>query len=545
MKTKRKVIRNFIYKGKRKRVEDGPIESPIASEQEASFTFHTNDVRFSVWLLCLTLRYGEHLSKSFDVDWCDAEDQSGTPLESLIKVSHLPDRDNEVLEVTTDGIESNSSDNQDEISSNLYTITVYKSKNKFMIQGNCRYHWVEREFTEIKRVVDEYLSQSDNRNSTLISCYNQVFEAELELDILDSSDNIQEDEVSNFDDRVIDKNFSKVTAEQEKPKPTRKKTVKKSTSTPLKRLTKRRSTKPSLANPNKRNGKPTSSDLELSVLNQKIGNIESILERLDLKVAEVNASYIESKTELIKTVDDSLNRFMKDTINRIELLESRNKELEEKINNIGICDNIVKLSCDNEIRIIVEEVFKKNIDTFIKDSHEIITASLNEVVDKEFQSIQSEKRELMSLFEDFKVRNNKEFDAQKLQMDQIVQEIDALKRSDFDCETNIKTDKDIKSTDEKIRITAEKVFNNNIDSYVKVSQQRIIEKLNEVAEKKIQTIQSEKIELVSLFEDFKVRQKNDWTTQKLLMDEVVQELHSGVSKSIENRHIKESKYVKI
>ena len=396
MKTKRKVIRNFLYKGKRKRVEDEPIESPIASEQEASFTFHTNDVRFSVWLLCLTLRYGEHLRKSFDEDWCDAEDQSGTPLESLIKVSHLPDSDNELLEVTIDGIESNSSDNQDEISSNLYTITVYKSKNKFMIQDNCRYHWVEREFTEIKRVVDEYLSQSDNRNSTLVSCCNQVFEAELELDILDSSDNIQEDEISNFDDCGINKNFSKVTVEQEKPKPTRKKTVKKSTSTPLKRLTKRRSIKPSLANPNKRNGKPTSSDLELSVLNQKIGNIESILERLDLKVAEVNASYIESKTELIKTVDDSLNRFMKDTINRIELLESRNKELEEKINNIGSCDNIVKLRCDNEVRITVEDVFKKNIDTFIKDSHEIITASLNEVVDKEFQSIQSEKRELMS-----------------------------------------------------------------------------------------------------------------------------------------------------
>ena len=41
-----------------------------------------------------------------------------------------------------------------------------------MIKDNCRYHWVEREFTEIKRVVDEYLSQSDNRNSTLVSCYN-------------------------------------------------------------------------------------------------------------------------------------------------------------------------------------------------------------------------------------------------------------------------------------------------------------------------------------------------------------------------------------
>ena len=104
-------------------------------------------------------------------------------------------------------------------------------------------------------------------------------------------------------------------------------------------------------------------------MNEKIGNIESILERLDLKVAEVNASYIESKTKLIKTVDDSLNRFMKDTNNRIELLESRNKELEEKINSIGSCDKIVKLSCDNEIRITAE--------SFIKDSREIITASLN------------------------------------------------------------------------------------------------------------------------------------------------------------------------
>ena len=68
MKRKRKVIKNFIYKGKRKRVGDGPIECQVSSEQEASFTFHTNDVRFSVWMLCLTLTYGEHLSKSFDVD---------------------------------------------------------------------------------------------------------------------------------------------------------------------------------------------------------------------------------------------------------------------------------------------------------------------------------------------------------------------------------------------------------------------------------------------------------------------------------------------
>ena len=72
-------------------MEDGPIESPIASEQEASLAFHTNGVRFSVWLLCLTLRYGEHLRKSFHVNWFDAENQSGTPLKSLIKVSHLPD----------------------------------------------------------------------------------------------------------------------------------------------------------------------------------------------------------------------------------------------------------------------------------------------------------------------------------------------------------------------------------------------------------------------------------------------------------------------
>ena len=67
MKTKRKVIRNFIYKGKRKRAEDGPVESPTASEQEASFTFLQMMLDFQSGC-CLTLRYGEHLSKSFDVD---------------------------------------------------------------------------------------------------------------------------------------------------------------------------------------------------------------------------------------------------------------------------------------------------------------------------------------------------------------------------------------------------------------------------------------------------------------------------------------------
>ena len=85
---------------------------------------------------------------------------------------------------------------------------------------------------------------------------------------------------------------------------------------------------------------------------------------------------------------------MKDTNKQIELLELKNKELEENINNIGSCDNILKLSCNNKMIIIVEEVFKKNI------SGNYYCQS-TEVVDKEFQSIQSEKMELMSLFEDF------------------------------------------------------------------------------------------------------------------------------------------------
>ena len=104
------------------------------------------------------------------------------------------------------------------------------------------------------------------------------------MDILDSSDNIQEDDISNSDDCGIDKNFSKVAVVQEKPKPTNSienSLNKKSTSTPLKRLTKRPSIKPNLANSNKRNGKPTK-----SVLNEKIGNIESILERLNLNPSE-------------------------------------------------------------------------------------------------------------------------------------------------------------------------------------------------------------------------------------------------------------------
>ena len=126
-----------------------------------------------------------------------------------------------------------------------------------MIQGNCRYQWVEREFTEIKELL---LGIYHSLITVTLYFSNQVFEAELELNILDSSDNIQEDDLSNSDDCGIDINFSKVAVEQDKPKPTCKKAVKKSNSAPLKRITKRRSIKLKLDNPNKRNGKPTNSD---------------------------------------------------------------------------------------------------------------------------------------------------------------------------------------------------------------------------------------------------------------------------------------------
>ena len=69
-------------------------------------------------------------------------------------------------------------------------ITVYRTKNKIMAQGNYRQHWVRKEFLLLQDEINDFFSQSD-QNRSIIQSYNKTFDTNLELDILDKDPVIQ------------------------------------------------------------------------------------------------------------------------------------------------------------------------------------------------------------------------------------------------------------------------------------------------------------------------------------------------------------------
>ena len=60
----------------------------------------------------------------------------------------------------------------------LYTITCYRTANNILIQGICRHFWVESEFPQFKRIIDQF---HDN-DLSLTEWYNVQFERELVKD---------------------------------------------------------------------------------------------------------------------------------------------------------------------------------------------------------------------------------------------------------------------------------------------------------------------------------------------------------------------------
>ena len=69
----------------------------------------------------------------------------------------------------------------------MHTITVYKTNNKFQVQGNYREHWVRKEFPMLQQVIDDFLSDSEEARS-IVKSYNKIFESNLNVDILEDPD---------------------------------------------------------------------------------------------------------------------------------------------------------------------------------------------------------------------------------------------------------------------------------------------------------------------------------------------------------------------
>jgi hypothetical protein len=108
-----------------------------------------------LWIKAIKSRYWIELgSKSdFKVDWQDAKNCHNVMVEHVVKVNKLD------------------ADDEQNDSTNLFTLTLYRSKRKIMIQGLFRDHWVEREFPSLKKMVD-LLESGEEPSKAYEACFN-------------------------------------------------------------------------------------------------------------------------------------------------------------------------------------------------------------------------------------------------------------------------------------------------------------------------------------------------------------------------------------
>ena len=139
--SRRVVFRNFAASKKRPdpvSTTGTTIEAPKRSESGMVYTFSCSKEYYNTLCRALKLRYWFDLGNdnAFTIDWQDIKDNTGAFVEHIIKVA---------------GIDGN------ENVQNLYTITLYNTKAKVMIQGNCREDWVMQEFPKFKLITDAVL----------------------------------------------------------------------------------------------------------------------------------------------------------------------------------------------------------------------------------------------------------------------------------------------------------------------------------------------------------------------------------------------------
>ena len=99
------------------------------------FTFLCYADCYDILCQALKLQYWIDLGShgAFDIDWQNVKDNSRVFIEHIINV---------------DSVDVH----------NLYTITLYNTKAKVMIQGNCRKEWVMQEFPKFQSIVEDVIS---------------------------------------------------------------------------------------------------------------------------------------------------------------------------------------------------------------------------------------------------------------------------------------------------------------------------------------------------------------------------------------------------
>ena len=61
----------------------------------------------------------------------------------------------------------------------MYTLTVYRTKNKFTIQDNYRQYWTRKEFVDLQNTVNDFFTKP-NEDRSIVKAYKKIFDADLD-----------------------------------------------------------------------------------------------------------------------------------------------------------------------------------------------------------------------------------------------------------------------------------------------------------------------------------------------------------------------------
>ena len=384
MRTKSKSNRNYTQNKKKKKIQEAGtcVEDPTPSKQEASYSFIVNNERFPYWIKSSVLRYWEDFKDSFDVHWNDAVDNENAYVEHSIKVSEKPQND-----------EQDSKTDRPPVNRAMYTITVYRTNNKFQVQGNYRQHWVRKEFPMLQQVIDDFFNDSEEARS-IVKSYNKIFDSNLDMDILEDPD---------IKDYFI--------VESRDPPPTK---------TPP--TTEKVDTIPNVRE------KPLIEQIDLTaelplpqekqIINLKV-DTKDIMS--DLEKDFENLPDMTSNRELKQLIKDAISPIIVDLTNRVKELENRNDQVSNQIIELSNLVNPGKLKED--IKEIAEQVMLQNINDHAKEIRKNMYRKIDQLTEEKIQEINIERDAINTQFEDYKIKIKSDTELEKILIDQ---KIDAL-----------------------------------------------------------------------------------------------------------------------
>ena len=273
------------------------------------------------------------------------------------------------------------------------TITVYRTNNKFQVQGNYRQHWVRKEFPMLQQVIDDFFKDSEEARS-IVKSYNKIFDSNLDMDILEDPD---------IKDYFI--------VESRDPAPTK--------------------TPPTAekvdAVPNVRE-KPIIEQIDLTaelplpqekqIINLKV-DTKDIMS--DLEKDFENLPDMTSNRELKQLIKDTISPIVVDLTNRVKELENRNDQLSNQIIELSNLVNPGKLKED--IKEIAEQVMLQNINEHAKEIRKNMYRKIDQLTEEKIQEINIERDAINTQFEDYKIKIKSDAALEKILIDQ---KIDAL-----------------------------------------------------------------------------------------------------------------------